>query len=79
MIDAFIKYVQIKPLKEKKLKQFLMVLLELWVDQGRNFYNNLMQKWLGNNNVLMYLTNNEAKPVVAERFKRTLLGKIYEK
>ena len=56
-----------------------MVLLELWVDQGRNFYNNLMQKWLGNNNVLMYLTNNEAKPVVAERFKRTLLGKIYEK
>ena len=42
------------------------------VDQGREFYNSLMQKWLNDNYVLMYLTHNEFKSVAAERFIRTL-------
>ena len=38
-----------------------------------------MQKWLGDIEILMYLTHNEGKPVVAGRLIRTLKGKIYKK
>ena len=38
-----------------------------------------MQEWLGNNNILMYLTHNEGKSVIAERFIITLKAKIYKK
>ena len=38
-----------------------------------------MQEWLDNNDVLMYSTHNEGKPVCAENFLKTLKGKIYEK
>ena len=37
-----------------------------WVDQGREFYNKLMQERLGNNGVLMYSTHNEGKLVTAQ-------------
>ena len=52
---------------------------KLWVNQGKEFYDILMQKWLDDNNILMYLTHNEDKSVVAERFIRTLKCKIYKK
>ena len=45
----------------------------------KTFYNNLVQKWLDNNNILIYLTHNEGKTVVAEKFTRTLKGKIYKR
>ena len=45
----------------------------------KNFNNSLMQKWLGDNDILMYLTHNEGKSVVVERFIRTLKDKIYKK
>ena len=35
-----------------------------------------MQKWLDNNNILMYSSHDEWKSVVAERFIRTLKVKI---
>ena len=38
-----------------------------------------MQEWLVNTYNLMYLTHNEDKPVIAERFIRTLMAKIYNK
>ena len=38
---------------------------KLWVDQGRESYNKLMQEWLENNNILMYSTNNEGKSGIA--------------
>ena len=47
--------------------------------QEKNFNNSLMQKWLGDNDILMYLTHNEGKSVVVERFIRTLKDKIYKK
>ena len=37
-----------------------------------------MQKWLDDDDTLMYLTHSEGKSVVAERFLRTLKGKIYK-
>ena len=52
---------------------------KLWVDQGREFYNKLMQKWLDINVFLMYSTHNEGKSVTAERFIKSLKTKIYKK
>ena len=50
---------------------------KLWVHQGREFYNKLMQEWLNNNDILMYPTHNEGKSVIAERFIKTIKAKIY--
>ena len=37
-----------------------------------------MQEWLDNNDILIYFTYNEGKSVIAERFIKTLKGKIYK-
>ena len=52
---------------------------ELWVDQGREFNNKLMQEWLDNNDIFMYSTHNKGKSVSAERFKKTVNARIYIK
>ena len=89
-IDFFTKYGWVKPLKDKKGKTVLNAFIEilnesnrkpnkLWVDQGREFYNKLIQEWLKNNDVLMYSTHNEGKSAIAERFIKTLKTKIYKK
>ena len=51
----------------------------MWVDQGREFYNKLMQDCLDNNDILMYSTHNEGKSVIAESFTKTLKSKIYKR
>ena len=38
----------------------------LWVDQGREFYNKLIQEWLTNNDILIHSKNNEGKSVIVE-------------
>ena len=42
------------------------------------FYNNSFKKWLGDNGIEMYSTNNEGESVVAERFMRTVKNKIHK-
>ena len=90
VIDVFTKYAWVKPFKDKKGKTIPNAFTEivnksnhkpnkLWVDQGREFYNKLMQERLKNNDILMYSTHNEGKSVIAERFIRTLNSKIYKK
>ena len=37
-----------------------------------------MKSWLEKNDIEMYSTHNERKPVVAERFIRALKNKIYK-
>ena len=37
-----------------------------------------MKSWLQDNDTEMYSTQNEKKPIVAERFIRTLKNKIYK-
>ena len=49
----------------------------IWVDQGSEFYNNFLKKWLKDNDTEMYSTHNEENSVVAERFIRTLKTKVY--
>ena len=87
VIDVFAKYAWVNILKDKKGKTVLNAFIEianesnhkpnkLWVDQGRELYNKLMQEWLDNNDILIYSTHNEGKSVIAERFIKTLKYKI---
>ena len=89
VIDIFSKYAWVVPLKDKKVvsivKAFQSILKQSnrkpnkkWVDKGSEFYNASFKKWLQDNDIVMYSTNNEGKSVVAERFIRTLKSKIYK-
>ena len=44
----------------------------LWVDEGKEFYNKTFRSMLDKNNINMYHTLNEGKAVVNERFYRSL-------
>ena len=89
VIDIFSKYAWVVPLKDKKgvsivtafqsiLKQSNRKPNKIWVDKGSEFYNASFKKWLQDNDIVMYSTNDEGKSVVAERFIRTLKRKIYK-
>ena len=89
VIDLLSKYAFVVPLKDKKgisiVNAFQSVLNKskrkpnnIWVDKGSEFYNASFKKWLQDNDIVMYSTNNEGKSVVAERFIRTLKSKIYK-
>ena len=89
VIDLYSKYAFVIPLENKKgisvtngfnkiIKQSNRKPNKIWVDQGRAFYNNVFQKWLSDNDIIMYLTYREGKSVVAERFIKTLKNKLYK-
>ena len=63
---------------KKILKEYNRKPKKIWVDKGSEFYNNSFKKWLQDNDIVMYSTNNKGKSVVAERFIRTLKNKIYK-
>ena len=86
-IDVFTKHAWVKPLKDKNGKTVLNAFIEvvnesnlklnkLWVDQGRELYNKLMQEWLDKNDNSINSTHNEGKSLIAERFIKTLKAKI---
>ena len=88
VIDLYSKYAFVIPLKDKKgisivfafdkiIKQSNRKPNKIWVNQGE-FYNNVFEKWLSDNDINMYSTYNEGKSVVAERFIRTLKNKLYK-
>ena len=71
VIDVFTKYCWFKNIlwKMKKVKNVLNSFFEivkkskrkpkeLWVDQGKQFFNSPMQKWLHDNGILLYSTHN---------------------
>ena len=89
VIDLYIKYAFVVPLKDKKgisivnafnkiIKQSERKPNKTRVDQGGEFYDNVFKKWLLHNDIIMYSTYNEGKSVVAERFIRTLKNKLYK-
>ena len=87
IIDIYSKYALVVPLKDKKgiVNAFQKTLKESdrkpnkkWVDKGSEFYNNSFKKWLVDNDIEMYSTNNEGKSVIPERFIKTLKNKIYK-
>ena len=77
-IDLFSKYAWCVPLKNKRgisiVNAFQKITSEgckpnkIWVDQGGEFYDELFKRFLKINNIEMYLTYNERKSIVAERF-----------
>ena len=68
IVNAFLKILKESDRKPNKI----------WVDKGSKFYNNSFKKWLKDNDTEMYSIHNEEKSVVAERFIRTLINKIYK-
>ena len=89
IIDIYSKYAWFLPLKDKKgvsiVNAFQSILKKsnrkpnkIWVDKGGEFYNRSMKSWLEKNDIEMYLTHNEGKSVVTERFIRTIKNKIYK-
>ena len=86
VVDIFCKYAWVVPLKDKKgitiTNAFQKILKEsdrkpnkVWVDRGSEFYNSSFKK---DNGIEMYSIHNEGKSVVAERFIRILMTKIYK-
>ena len=87
--DIFGKYVWVVSLKDKKgvsiVNAFQKILDDstrkpnkIWVDKGSEFYNSFFKKRLKDNDIEMHSIQNEGKLVVAERFIRTLMTKIYK-
>ena len=85
-IDIFSKCAWVIPLKDKKgisiVNAFRKILKEsnrkpnkIWVDKESKFYTNSFKKWLRDNDIEIYSTNNEEKFVNAERFIKTLKKK----
>ena len=87
-IDLFSKFAWVVPLKDKRgitiFNAFQKIiskgreLNKVWVDQGGEFYNNLIRRFLKINNIEMYSAYSKGKSVVAERFIRTLKHKIFK-
>ena len=51
---------------------------KILVDVGSEYHNRSTKSFWQNNDIEMYSTHNEGKPVIAERFIRTSKNKIYE-
>ena len=87
-IDFFSKYGWVAPLKDNKRTSIVNAFQEtitkgrkpkkIWADQGGEFYNNLLKRFLKINNIDMYSKYNEGKSVVAERFIKILKSKIFK-
>ena len=82
VFDIFSRYSWVIPLKNKKRrfekKNSQRKPNKIWVGYGSEFYNNKFKKFLKENEIETYSTNNEGKSVVAERFIKTLKNKIYK-
>ena len=84
----FSKYLQVVPLKDKRGISIVNIFQKInskgrkadkiWVDQGGEFYDNRFKRFLKINSIQMYSTYNEGKSVAAERFIRTLKGKVFK-
>ena len=87
-VHLFSKYAWALPLKDRRgntiVNAFQKIISKgrksnkIWVDQGSKFYNNLLKRLLKINSIEMYLTYNEGKSVVAERFIRTLRNVYFD-
>ena len=58
IVDAFQKILDKSACKPNKI----------WVDKESEFYNSSFKKWLKDNNIEMYLIQNEGNKVVTGRF-----------
>ena len=76
-INLFSKYAWVVPLKDKRgisiVNAFQKIISKgfkpnkIWVDQGGEFYNKLLEKFLKINSIEMYPTYNKGKSFIAEK------------
>lgn len=85
VIDVFSKFVFVKSLKTKTglevTNAFKEIIKErkpekIWSDKGSEYVNSTFKKFLKENDIELYHTENEEKSCIAERFIRTLKEKI---
>ena len=90
VIDCFSKYAWSVPLKDKKgetvLDAFKYIVktsnrkpMYIWVDEGKEFYNEDMTVWLKDENITRYSAHGEHKSAIAERFNRTLKERMWRR
>ena len=82
VIDIYSKYAWVIPLNDEVttitnasqniLSESNRKPNKIWVAKGTDFNNRSMKSFLQNNDIEIYLTHNERKSVVTERFIRTL-------
>ena len=81
VIDIYSKYAWAVPLKDKKgitINNAFQQILDksnrkpnkIWIDKSGEFYRRTLKSRLQDNDIEIYLTRNEEKSVVAERFIR---------
>ena len=88
VIDVFLKFGWIEPLKNKKslsiVKAFNNILKTgrkskfLRCDKGREFYNRDFKKLIDEKGISLYSTENEEKSSVVERWNRTNKNRIFK-
>lgn len=90
VIDVFSKYLWSIPLKNKTgavvVEAFKSIVKNsktlpkfLWVDKGKEFYNQNMDRWLDGHNIKRYSTFGNHKSCVVERLNRTLKEKMWKR
>ena len=65
-----------KILKKRILKELNRKQKKIWANNYSEFYNGSMKSWLQNDNIEIYLKDNQVKSVVVEQFIRILKNKI---
>jgi hypothetical protein len=87
VIDVFSKFGWAIPIKFKTgeaVKTALESILKeaspkkIWAEQGSEFYNQKVQKYLNKHNIHLYSTVNEEKCSVVERWRRTIKTKLWK-
>ena len=87
MVDVLSKYAWVRPIKRKTgadvAKAFESIVAEgrrpqtLQTDQGKEFYNTMVQRWLKKEGMHHFSTLGDAKASIAERFNWTLKSRLY--
>ena len=87
VVDVLSKYAWVRPLKRKTgaevVQAFQSIVDEgrrpqtLQTDQGKEFYNATVQRWLQREGIRHFSTSGDAKAAIAERFNRTLKTRLY--
>jgi len=90
VIDCFSRFAWAKAVKDKTgdtvLNAFKEIVSEskrkpsrIWSDQGKEFLNKKMKKWLDDNDITLYHTYGEHKASIVERFNRTLKSIMWKR
>lgn len=88
IIDIWTRYAWSVPLKKKAAKDvldaFKKVIVDsgrlpekIWVDEGTEFYNQQMTRYLAANDIVRYSTHGQHKACMVERLNRTLKTKMW--